>query len=485
MKSYFQSCLILLLVIFGARPSESYAQSASSEWSGNFLYTLYPVTGFNISWIETIPFLSWQKPELPLGGTPPGLIGYNIYRNNIFLINLSGIDTTWYYEYQNLEPGEYIYAITAYYDLTPYGLPGQFGESDAVVDTIQMFCFSILPFEEQWDYGCFAYNTWEFEPAQENWSIALTDGNPIPAAAFTGVPQITTYSSRLKSKFHCPGMYFCASLYLDFDYKLEDLTAGSTEKMFVEMYYDSTWHTLLELTNQGSTGWIHHSVNISELLPSACQIGFRAEGENSSNIYAYMIDNIQLYAICHPPLNTSLNFSGGNVVTISWEPPCDPQKADSTYFQYFIMRTDSSGLPPFVQISSVITDTFFNNYIAPDQLGGHFRYYVLAEHMHTGTGMCFGVGDTVNYIPILGIPGQPSYDPVLYPNPANNQVIIENARQGSEIFIFDFLGRTMLNRETTSDEKLVVDVSSWPAGVYFVKISTREKSVVRKLSVLH
>ena len=57
------------------------------------------------------------------GGLPPGLIGYNVYRDGAFIAYVSGPDTTWYYDL-NLDPDTYEYAVTAVYDLTDYGFPG-------------------------------------------------------------------------------------------------------------------------------------------------------------------------------------------------------------------------------------------------------------------------------------------------------------------------------------------------------------------------
>ena len=62
------------------------------------------------------------------GQVPDGLIGYNVYRDGMFIAFVSGPDTTWYYDL-NLDPDNYEYAVTAKYDLTDYGFPGQFDES--------------------------------------------------------------------------------------------------------------------------------------------------------------------------------------------------------------------------------------------------------------------------------------------------------------------------------------------------------------------
>jgi len=397
---------------------------------------------------------------------------------------ISGQDTTWYYDFQNVEPGEYVYSVTAYYDLTPYGLPGQFGESESVSDTINISCFSILPFVEDWDLASFLYNDWDFEPSQGNWDITVTEGNPMPAAIFKGNPQQLNYSFRLESIFHCQYIYFCASLYLDFDYKLEDLAAGSTDSLIIEVYYDSVWHPVLALTNQGSTGWIHQSVDLSEMITHPCRIGFRATGENSENFEAWLIDNIIFYAVCHPPLNTTLSFSGENRVTLNWEAPCDLSKADSAYFTYRIMRTDSSGLPPYADISGFIFDTFFVDLLDPSQLTGHFHYYIMAEH-NLNYFLCGASGDTVAYTPVQNISLQLSPEPSIFPNPAYEQITVKDVQAGADISVVNYIGQPVLNSSIPEKGSLVLDVSDWPSGIYLIKMVTAGHTVIRKITVLH
>ena len=52
------------------------------------------------------------------GGVPPGLIGYNIYRDDNFIHYNPHPDSLDYYD-MNLDPGTYKYDVTAIYDLTP------------------------------------------------------------------------------------------------------------------------------------------------------------------------------------------------------------------------------------------------------------------------------------------------------------------------------------------------------------------------------
>ena len=68
-----------------------------------------------------------------------------------------------WYDY-NLEPGNYSYTVTAKYDLSEYGFPGQFDESFPAGPILVIINFGKpLPFYEPWDAGTFSFNTWTSE----------------------------------------------------------------------------------------------------------------------------------------------------------------------------------------------------------------------------------------------------------------------------------------------------------------------------------
>jgi len=80
MKSYLLSSIILLLMTLGSISAEAQASPGPPDGPRNPSYTLYPVTNFTVDWVEVGRYLTWQQPELPGGGVPPGLIGYRVYR---------------------------------------------------------------------------------------------------------------------------------------------------------------------------------------------------------------------------------------------------------------------------------------------------------------------------------------------------------------------------------------------------------------------
>ncbi|MEI6435459.1 MAG: T9SS type A sorting domain-containing protein, partial [Bacteroidota bacterium] len=77
----------------------------------------------NLNWIFAVEL----RDSIP--GENPGLIGYNIYRDNTLIHYNPHPDSTFYFD-TNLNPGIYRYDVSAKYDLSSFGFPGQFGESE-------------------------------------------------------------------------------------------------------------------------------------------------------------------------------------------------------------------------------------------------------------------------------------------------------------------------------------------------------------------
>ena len=88
---------------------------------------LYPPTNLTI-FIACAAWLNWDKPQDPGGATPPGLLGYRIYCDGVLIHYTPNPDTLEYWDYL-VNNGTFTDSVTAYYDLTSYGYPGEFGES--------------------------------------------------------------------------------------------------------------------------------------------------------------------------------------------------------------------------------------------------------------------------------------------------------------------------------------------------------------------
>jgi hypothetical protein len=175
-----------------------------------------------------------------------------------------------------------------------------------------------LPFTEDWSSGNFYQNGWEFTPSQGNWTISQVGGNN--AADFSWDPPLTDYGFMLVSPVIDGTPWSCAKIFLDFDYKLVNMNITGNEKLIVEIFYNNSWDTLMELTNTGSIGWTAKNANINQVEGKEFRIGFRATGAHSNDILHWYIDNVQVTAECRPPKDL-VYWRSHFTVNLSWTPP--------------------------------------------------------------------------------------------------------------------------------------------------------------------
>ncbi|NQV01085.1 MAG: carboxypeptidase regulatory-like domain-containing protein [Bacteroidia bacterium] len=310
---YGQSYEACVLAVYGS----GYSPKSCTQFTSEFLY---PPRNLTATPVENNVYLEWLKPKIPDSATPPGLLGYKIYRNSAFLKMIYDPDSLNYYDF-DLEPGTYHYEVSARYDLTEYGFPGQFDESmRAGPVTVILNYGRELPFFEPWDQASFSYNDWRFEPGQGNWIMDVTDGAPPPAARFNWEPIRINYSYSLESPVLDATPYDCARIWLDFDLKLEDRYGTGLEKLCVEIFYNNIWHKMTEYLNGGSFNWQSKKIDISPVAEQAFRIRYRATGGNSSDIFGWVVDNIHIYPVCYPAQNLEGEVLG-NDVFLTWSPP--------------------------------------------------------------------------------------------------------------------------------------------------------------------
>jgi len=310
---YGQSYTACVLAVYGS----GYSTKSCTQFTSGFLF---PPREFKATPIENAVYLQWLKPKIPDSTTPLGVEGYRIYRNGLLVKSINSPDTLSYYDFE-LEPGTYQYEISAWYDLTAYGFPGQYDESmKAGPVTVQLNYGRSLPFYEPWDQASFLFNDWRFDPAQGNWMMDVNSGLPAPSARFSWSPLLYTYSYSLESPVLDATPYECARIWLDFDLKLEDRNATGLEKLCVEIYYNNSWHKMTEYLNSGSFDWELRHIDISPVGEKSFRIRFRAEGLYSDDIIAWSIDNISVYPVCYPAQNLQGEALGTDV-WLTWSPP--------------------------------------------------------------------------------------------------------------------------------------------------------------------
>jgi hypothetical protein len=68
----------------------------------------------------------------------------------------------------------------------------------------------------------------------------------------------------------------------------------------------------------------------------------------------------------------------------------------------------------------------------------------------------------------------------LYPNPAKKSITISGLNERGKIEIYNSIGAKLMNKEFNGETKLNID---FPAGIYFAKIDSGDKSIVKKFMV--
>ncbi len=301
------------------------------EWSdydvSNTLENLYYLSPPSCFYQEDNLLLIACPPLDTNGNIPENLLGLNLYRD---------MELVGYFSFQpepppfpieiiiDSQPGIYMYALSAIYDLTPYGFPNETGESGYLTTEVVISYGYPLPFLENWDLGSFEINNWLTDGP--NWSMTGQEGNPSPSAEFTWDPIISEYSQALESYPLQADLMSEGQIHLDFDLMLDSFNPTGTEEMLVQVWnWDSqTWATVSTYSNvDGSFDWASEHLDItSQAMGTVFKIRFLATGENSLNILGWFVDNIHVYRDCNPPLELEayLNYSPFGM-HLDWESP--------------------------------------------------------------------------------------------------------------------------------------------------------------------
>ena len=279
------------------------------------------------------PF-SVENRDTVFGHVPDGLTGFKIYQDSILIADVTyngeGVNDTLHFLTSPMDPDEYVFEITAIYDLETFGFPGDIGESSPdAPDTVQMIWGNELPFLEAWDEGGFAINGWRLEG--DGWLINNDVGDPEPSAEFRAEMIIgdSAYSSSLTSNPILANGLTEGDIYLDFNLKLNNINETSEERLFVEITDDAgkTWQRVAEVWNTYEIGFedglYHININ-SQAMGKVFHIRFVATGQNASDIEAWFVDNIHVYRRCGAPdeLEGTYVWTAGDWgAEIKWDAP--------------------------------------------------------------------------------------------------------------------------------------------------------------------
>jgi hypothetical protein len=261
-------------------------------------------------------------PMDSIGTIPDNFIGFNFYLNGELQASLPPSATS--YDPDPLFPINAIAALTAVYDLTPFGYPGETGESCGLIIDYVKIWGSSPPLLEQWNTGTFETNNWMTD--RPNWLINEEQGNPLPSAEFSRNPILTDYESGLTSYPLRADSMSAGKIYLDFDIRLNSTASSGSEFLMVQVrnWESMEWVNANSFSNiEGSFGWVSQHLDITPLaMNQIFNIRFLARGENSAAISGWFIDNIHVYRSCNPPQNFHAGWTITNqAIELHWESP--------------------------------------------------------------------------------------------------------------------------------------------------------------------
>ena len=156
---------------------------------------------------------------------------------------------------------------------------------------------------------------------------------------------------------------------------------------------------------------------------------------------------------------------------------------------YNVYRTDATGVAPYAKLNSspVTAATYVDTY--PTTLvSGTFKYYVTSLYKNSDDNslLCESSSDTILVrFPAVGMNELTSGQIMVYPNPATEIVNIKSDYTITAIDVMNFAGQTVLINKNVDSKTGKLDVTSFKAGVYFVRVSTTEGIRTVKITVTH
>ncbi len=273
----------------------------------------------------------------PGGDVPEGLYSFILYQDaeQIAEIMYEGQDVDEWVNYviNPIDPGMYGFDVSAVYDLTRFGFPGDFGESVwEGTDFINVVWGFPIPFFEGWDQGTFGFNSWTTDG--DNWIINPVQGDPEPSAEFTWDPLLEDgYVSSLTSNPLTADLLTEGDMWLDFDIKLDDRNSTGMEMLNVEVYNGSTWNVVATFANNGDIDWTSNHIDItSYAISRVIKVRFSAMGENSFDIISWFVDNIEVYRTCESISDLAVVEYNLEDALLTWNAPVEPVIADWLYY---------------------------------------------------------------------------------------------------------------------------------------------------------
>jgi hypothetical protein len=258
--------------------------------------------------------------------------------------------------------------------------------------------------------------------------------------------------------------------------------AGPAIDEFGDWLYDgTTWATLVSLSSTLDYNW-----NIQAYVePSK-----KEAGASSVILTQTPVNNPKgLKASASGRTNTANNasFNSGSGLIM----PASPM--GSQFMGYNIHRSGDNGALPYTIINTSLWTsslTYLDVHPSTTAPTTTWKYFVTAEFQDSLNPappmLCEPSSDTITItFPAVGINDPTNNSLSLYPNPANDVVNIVSTNDIKTIEVLNYIGQTIYTNMNVNLKKVQLNVTSFKAGVYFVKITTTSGIKTTKITVTH
>lgn len=288
---------------------------------------LYPPENFHQDtaglFICSPPLAPWPNGD----SIPENLIGYNFYVNNeIYDYRPYAGEDSAVFEFDPWDPTWYNFGVTALYELSPQGMPGDTGESMQAGPLLDAYSFGYpLPFYEDWESATFDTNNWLTE--KPNWQISDTSGHDLPCAVFRGNDTLGDYNIGMISYPLLGSEISDGEIFLEFDLKYEKIVQGASQYIEIKIWENYNWHSIENISLLNIEDWKNFKFRLYPSNPNDFKIGFFANGKSNYSTFIVYIDNIQVYRECIEPANLQADILDQNEewasISLSWnvDPP--------------------------------------------------------------------------------------------------------------------------------------------------------------------
>ena len=341
---------------------------------------------------------------------------------------------------------------------------------------------------------CLSYFSYVNAPTWKNFTNYQIDGSPTPGATYYTAKCYTPYSDdNFTVPINKPGIHYTAipnSTGCDSILCLTLLEKPEPQLCMISVDDDNhneiIWEKQEEVLSYNiyreeiQTGNFQRIANVPS---DDSNIWVDMESNARVRSYRYKIagmdtcEHESVLSNAHKTMHLVIYPGMGNSWNLIWAP-----YEGASYSTYHIYRSAGENMGELELIGTMPAggNTSFTDFSAPE---GYVYYMVeiifdspciLGKHF-------FSIKSNI-------ATNKPNKDKIdandfkLYPNPTTGKMRIENYDNGIEgVKIFDIYGRELLSYQSQISPEISVDISQFSAGIYFVKIFTERKEVIKKV----